>query len=74
MNTFPIKSWSGESEDRELQKLIPTLEKLATVVCLSCCEYHIIVLGHLSHNSEQFFFFNPKIQKFQDSANVTVSI
>uniref|UniRef100_A0A3Q4B0D0 FCP1 homology domain-containing protein n=1 Tax=Mola mola TaxID=94237 RepID=A0A3Q4B0D0_MOLML len=29
MNTFPINSWSGESEDRELQKLIPTMEKLA---------------------------------------------
>ncbi|XP_076577607.1 CTD small phosphatase-like protein 3 [Chaetodon auriga] len=29
MNTIPIKSWSGESEDRELQKLIPSLEKLS---------------------------------------------
>ncbi|KAE8294033.1 CTD small phosphatase-like protein 2 [Larimichthys crocea] len=29
MNTVPIKSWSGESEDRELQKLIPSLEKLS---------------------------------------------
>ncbi|XP_076009769.1 CTD small phosphatase-like protein 3 [Genypterus blacodes] len=28
MNTLPIKSWSG-SEDRELQKLIPYLEKLS---------------------------------------------
>lgn len=30
MNTIPIKSWSGESEDRELQKLVPYLEKLST--------------------------------------------
>ncbi|KAM6921479.1 CTD small phosphatase-like protein 3 [Xenentodon cancila] len=29
MNTIPIKSWSGEAEDRELQKLIPYMEKLA---------------------------------------------
>ncbi|XP_044056468.1 CTD small phosphatase-like protein 2 isoform X2 [Siniperca chuatsi] len=29
MNTIPIKSWSGESEDRELQKLIPSMEKLS---------------------------------------------
>uniref|UniRef100_UPI0037E9078A CTD small phosphatase-like protein 3 n=1 Tax=Semicossyphus pulcher TaxID=241346 RepID=UPI0037E9078A len=29
MNTVPIKSWSGESEDRELQKLIPSMEKLS---------------------------------------------
>uniref|UniRef100_A0A3P9HQC1 CTD small phosphatase-like protein 2-B n=1 Tax=Oryzias latipes TaxID=8090 RepID=A0A3P9HQC1_ORYLA len=28
MNTIPIKSWSGEAEDRELQKLIPYMEKL----------------------------------------------
>ncbi|XP_054646577.1 CTD small phosphatase-like protein 3 isoform X1 [Dunckerocampus dactyliophorus] len=30
MNTLPIKSWSGESEDRELQKIIPYMEKLST--------------------------------------------
>ncbi|XP_018522989.1 LOW QUALITY PROTEIN: CTD small phosphatase-like protein 2 [Lates calcarifer] len=30
MNTLPIKSWSGESEDKELQKLIPYMEKLST--------------------------------------------
>nr|XP_020512008.1 CTD small phosphatase-like protein 2-A [Labrus bergylta] len=29
MNTIPIKSWSGESEDRDLQKLIPSMEKLS---------------------------------------------
>uniref|UniRef100_A0A3Q3K2J5 FCP1 homology domain-containing protein n=1 Tax=Monopterus albus TaxID=43700 RepID=A0A3Q3K2J5_MONAL len=29
MNTIPIKSWSGESTDRELQKLIPYMEKLS---------------------------------------------
>ncbi|XP_041646631.1 CTD small phosphatase-like protein 2 [Cheilinus undulatus] len=29
MNTIPIPSWSGESDDRELQKLIPYLEKLS---------------------------------------------
>ncbi|XP_075944309.1 CTD small phosphatase-like protein 3 [Anarhichas minor] len=29
MNTIPIKSWSGESEDRELQKLVPYMEKLS---------------------------------------------
>ncbi|XP_029002951.1 CTD small phosphatase-like protein 3 isoform X2 [Betta splendens] len=29
MNTIPIKSWSGEPEDRELQKLIPYMEKLS---------------------------------------------
>ncbi|XP_039983749.1 CTD small phosphatase-like protein 2-A isoform X2 [Xiphias gladius] len=29
MNTIPIKSWSGGSEDRELQKLIPYMEKLS---------------------------------------------
>lgn len=29
MNTIPIKSWTGESEDRELQKLIPSMEKLS---------------------------------------------
>ncbi|KAM8745719.1 CTD small phosphatase-like protein 3 [Acanthopagrus schlegelii] len=28
MNTIPIKSWSGESQDRELLKLIPSMEKL----------------------------------------------
>lgn len=30
MNTIPIKSWSGETEDRELQKLIPYMDKLCT--------------------------------------------
>ncbi|XP_013862738.1 CTD small phosphatase-like protein 3 [Austrofundulus limnaeus] len=30
MNTVPIKSWTGAPEDRELQKLIPYMEKLAT--------------------------------------------
>nr|XP_061831892.1 CTD small phosphatase-like protein 3 [Nerophis lumbriciformis] len=30
MNTLPVKSWSGESEDRELHKLIPYMEKLST--------------------------------------------
>lgn len=34
MNTVPIKSWSGAPEDRELQKLIPYMEKLATAVSL----------------------------------------
>lgn len=29
MNTIPIKSWTGEPDDRELQKLIPTMEKLS---------------------------------------------
>ncbi|CAJ1060858.1 CTD small phosphatase-like protein 2 [Xyrichtys novacula] len=29
MNTIPIKSWSGESDDGELQKLIPSMEKLS---------------------------------------------
>ncbi|XP_070688483.1 CTD small phosphatase-like protein 3 [Pempheris klunzingeri] len=29
MNTIPIRSWSGESQDRELQKLIPSMEKLS---------------------------------------------
>nr|XP_046247592.1 CTD small phosphatase-like protein 3 [Scatophagus argus] len=29
MNTIPIKSWTGESMDRELQKLIPSMEKLS---------------------------------------------
>ncbi|XP_054459018.1 CTD small phosphatase-like protein 2 [Anoplopoma fimbria] len=29
MNTIPIKSWSGVSEDRELQKLVPYMEKLS---------------------------------------------
>ncbi|XP_034531763.1 CTD small phosphatase-like protein 3 [Notolabrus celidotus] len=29
MNTVPIKSWSGESDDRELQKLIPSMERLS---------------------------------------------
>lgn len=29
LNTIPIKSWSGESDDRELQKLIPYMEKLS---------------------------------------------
>lgn len=29
MNTIPIKSWSGESADRELHKLISYLEKLS---------------------------------------------
>ncbi|TNM87794.1 CTD small phosphatase-like protein 2-B isoform X1 [Takifugu flavidus] len=28
LNTIPIKSWTGEPEDRELQKLVPTLERL----------------------------------------------
>ncbi|KAF7654817.1 hypothetical protein LDENG_00064340 [Lucifuga dentata] len=30
MNTIPIKSWFGKPEDRELQKLIPYLQKLST--------------------------------------------
>ncbi|XP_072245355.1 CTD small phosphatase-like protein 3 isoform X2 [Leuresthes tenuis] len=30
MNTIPIKSWSGEPADRELQRLIPYMERLAT--------------------------------------------
>ena len=29
MNTIPIKSWSGESADRELHKLISYMEKLS---------------------------------------------
>uniref|UniRef100_A0A1A8LH56 FCP1 homology domain-containing protein n=3 Tax=Nothobranchius TaxID=28779 RepID=A0A1A8LH56_9TELE len=29
VNTIPIKSWSGDPEDRELQKLIPYMEKVA---------------------------------------------
>ncbi|XP_068445970.1 CTD small phosphatase-like protein 3 [Clinocottus analis] len=29
MNTIPVKSWSGASEDRELQKLVPYMEKLS---------------------------------------------
>lgn len=29
MNTIPIKSWSGASEDRELQKLAPYMEKIS---------------------------------------------
>ncbi|XP_058493758.1 CTD small phosphatase-like protein 3 [Solea solea] len=29
MNAIPIKSWSGEAEDRELLKLIPYMEKLS---------------------------------------------
>ncbi|KAM9848519.1 CTD small phosphatase-like protein 3 [Aulostomus maculatus] len=29
MNTIPIKSWSGESEDRELHRLVPYMEKLS---------------------------------------------
>lgn len=33
MNTIPIKSWSGESDDRELHKLIPYMEKLSAAVC-----------------------------------------
>lgn len=32
MNTIPIKSWSGESEDRELQKLVSYMEKLSAAV------------------------------------------
>lgn len=34
MNTIPIKSWSGESDDRELHKLIPYMEKLSAAVSL----------------------------------------
>lgn len=30
MNTIPIRSWSGEQEDRELQRLIPYMDKLCT--------------------------------------------
>ncbi|XP_068599585.1 CTD small phosphatase-like protein 3 [Brachionichthys hirsutus] len=29
MNTIHVKSWSGDTADRELQRLIPTLEKLS---------------------------------------------
>ncbi|XP_053708331.1 CTD small phosphatase-like protein 3 isoform X1 [Synchiropus splendidus] len=29
MNTVPIKGWSGDLDDRELQKLIPYMEKLS---------------------------------------------
>lgn len=32
MNTIPIKSWSGDQDDKELQKLIPYLEKLVHAV------------------------------------------
>lgn len=32
MNTIPIKSWSGELDDRELQKLVPYMEKLSAAV------------------------------------------
>lgn len=35
MNMIPIKSWFGDEDDRELQRLIPHLEKLAEVVCVS---------------------------------------
>lgn len=30
MNTIPISSWSGEPDDRELQRLIPYMDKLCT--------------------------------------------
>ncbi|KAJ0032705.1 hypothetical protein NQD34_002786 [Periophthalmus magnuspinnatus] len=30
MNTIPIKSWSGQTEDRELQRLIPYMDKLCS--------------------------------------------
>ncbi|CAL8252745.1 unnamed protein product [Merluccius merluccius] len=30
MNTVPIKSWSGEQEDRELQRLVQYMEKLSS--------------------------------------------
>uniref|UniRef100_A0A8C9SFB5 CTD (carboxy-terminal domain, RNA polymerase II, polypeptide A) small phosphatase like 3 n=2 Tax=Scleropages formosus TaxID=113540 RepID=A0A8C9SFB5_SCLFO len=29
MNMIPIKSWTGDKEDKELQKLVPYLEKLS---------------------------------------------
>lgn len=47
MNTIPIKSWSGESEDRELQKLIPYMEKLSAAVRLSICLSLLFLLGVL---------------------------
>lgn len=33
MNMIPVKSWFGEEDDQELQRLIPHLEKLAEAVC-----------------------------------------
>lgn len=47
MNTIPIKSWSGESEDRELQKLIPAMEKLAAAVHLSY-DYYMFILVYVA--------------------------
>uniref|UniRef100_A0A8C6UIA6 CTD (carboxy-terminal domain, RNA polymerase II, polypeptide A) small phosphatase like 3 n=1 Tax=Neogobius melanostomus TaxID=47308 RepID=A0A8C6UIA6_9GOBI len=32
MNTIPITSWSGQPEDRELQRLVPYMDKLCTAV------------------------------------------
>ncbi|CAL8272834.1 unnamed protein product [Arctogadus glacialis] len=32
MNTVPIKSWSGEQDDRELQRLVHYMEKLSSAV------------------------------------------
>lgn len=32
MNMLPIKSWSGDKEDKELQKLIPYLERVSGTV------------------------------------------
>ncbi len=43
MNTIPIKSWTGESEDRELLKLIPTMEKLSAAVCLSYYDHCLFI-------------------------------
>lgn len=37
MNTIPIKSWCGDKEDKELQKLVPYLEKLAQAVSSVVC-------------------------------------
>lgn len=45
MNTIPIKSWSGEPQDRELQKLIPSMEKLSAAVRLSY--YQLLLLPRL---------------------------
>lgn len=41
MNMIPIKSWSGDKDDKELHRLIPYLEKLVQAVssfsCLLLC-------------------------------------
>ncbi len=43
MNMIPIKSWIGDQEDRELQKIIPYMEKLVHAVSVLAINIYAII-------------------------------